>query len=165
MPSLSGSISLGTNSIGGNISANNVNLGGSVVSGTELGLATWGKITGDINEQADLISLTDKIHIDTTAHWNAQPSLVGELGHIYVYTDYVLEDGEYIPGIKIGDGSAYLIDAPFVTGDNSLLLSHINNDSIHVTAEEKLFWDDKVTCFLSQGDNETVIFTKEDLNG
>lgn len=125
------------------------------------GNATWGGITGNIENQTDLINLTDKIHVDTKAHWDAQSSLIGQLNHIYIYTDYQTIDGESVPGIKIGDGLAYLIDAPFVAGNDAVLNEHIADSDVHVTAQERLFWNDKVTCFISQGDAETVVFSKE----
>ncbi len=125
------------------------------------GNAIWGGITGNIENQTDLINRTDTIHIDTTAHWDAQQTLVGQLNHIYVYSDYQSINGVSFPGIKVGDGAAYLIDAPFIAANNTELNSHINNTGVHVTASEKLSWNDKVTCFISQGDSETVVFSKE----
>jgi len=127
-------------------------------SGTD---AVWGSITGNINNQTDLINRTDTIHIDTTSHWNAQTDLIGKLNHVYVYSDYQTINGVSVPGIKVGDGQAYLIDAPFIAGNDAALNTHINNTDIHVTSQEKLFWNDKVTCFLSQDDNENIVFTKE----
>lgn len=101
------------------------------------------------------------VHRDTTTHWNAQVQLVAERGHIYVYSDYLQVDGVTLPAIKIGDGTTYLIDLPFVSGDNTVLSDHINNIVIHVTAEDKAFWNNKVTCFVSAVDAEHLIFTKE----
>ena len=64
----------------------------------------------------------------------------------------------YIPGIKIGDGLAYLIDLPFT---DSELIDHINNTTIHVTAEEKNFWNNKNRVFISPQDEENLIFTTQ----
>lgn len=64
-----------------------------------------------------------------------------------MYTDYRLdEEGNAVPGIKIGDGNAYLIDAPFMDTD---IIDHINNHTIHITEEERQFWNNKVRCFES----------------
>lgn len=52
---------------------------------------------------------------DTTENWNKQRSLIGKANTIYVYTDYMTIGNTVIPGFKIGDGNAYLIDSPFVT--------------------------------------------------
>ena len=63
---------------------------------------------------------------------------------LVVYTDFSsYEDAEtgeihYIPGFKIGDGNAYLIDKPFLSDDIRMtLINHINNGTIHITAEER----------------------------
>ena len=101
----------------------------------------------------------DIVHIDTTAHWNAQSQLIAESGHVYVYLDYTIIDDEPIPAIKVGDGTSYLIDMPFVAGNDELWNEHINNTVIHVTAADKVFWNNKVTCFLSAVDAENLVFT------
>ncbi|MDD6561361.1 MAG: hypothetical protein PUF17_10430 [Lactimicrobium massiliense] len=106
-----------------------------------------------------------RIHVDTSEHWNAQRDLIAKKNHLYVYTDYVTEDGVKIAGIKVGDGKAYLIDTPFIVGNTSLLEKHINDKIAHITKEERDFWNNKVTCFLSAGDAETIVFTKERENG
>lgn len=102
---------------------------------------------------------SDIVHFDTTAHWNAQTTLIGQSGHIYVYTDYSKDnDNNDVPGIKLGTGS-YLIDEPFVDGNREELLDHIGNTVIHVTQAEKDAWDEKVRCFMSQSNNELLVFT------
>ena len=78
-------------------------------------------------------------------------------GEVIIYDDYqtktwqVEEYGELvtktekIPGIKIGDGNAYVQDLPFVDKDlREKLMAHINNAEIHTTLAEKLFWNNKV---------------------
>lgn len=102
-----------------------------------------------------------KVNVDTTSDWNTQRDLIGKRGEIYVYSDYIDKDGKQIPGIKIGDGKAYLIDSPFIAGNNEELLSHLQNKDIHVTSDEKDFWNNKVTCFISKGIDEAIVFTKE----
>lgn len=109
----------------------------------------------DLNKQ--------RVYSNTTAVWNAQRELVGEKDVIYVYTDgSSYTDGNnntvYLPALKIGDGQGYLIDAPFV-GD-ARLIQHINNTTIHVTPEEKEFWNNKVTVDETYVSNEKIIFTK-----
>lgn len=99
------------------------------------------------------------IQSKTTAEWNADPSYVSEKDTIYIYLDYEQDDeGHTIPGIKVGDGSAYLIDLPFI---DSLLMDHINNNTIHITNEQRLFWNNKIRCYLSQIDTENVVFTTD----
>ena len=103
----------------------------------------------------------DNVHIDTTANWNAQPQLVGKRGHLYIYKDYTVVDGVEVPAFKVGDGSAYLIDAPFVAGNDSKLKAHISDVNVHIQDGEREFWNNKVTAFLSQGDSETLVLTKK----
>lgn len=62
-----------------------------------------------------------QIYVGTTEEWNDRPEFIGESEHMYVYTDYDSANGSDIPGIKVGDGSSYLIDLPFVD------LKHITN--------------------------------------
>ena len=97
------------------------------------------------------------IYFDTKAHWDAQTTLVGEANAIYIYTDYKTIDNKNVHGIKIGDGNAYLIDNPFI---DALMQNHINNTDIHITSAERDFWNNKVTCYPSLTDEETIIFTK-----
>lgn len=109
---------------------------------------------------------TRAILYDTTEGWNNQRDLVSEEGVVYIYSDaqsYTTDDGSrtvYVPGIKIGDGNAYLIDLPF-TGSDALIAEHVNDTGLHVTTEEKLFWNNKVDCYLGLDDNENVIFTRD----
>ena len=100
-----------------------------------------------------------EVYFNTVAGWAAQSSLVGQVNTIYVYTDYQEdEDGNQIAGIKIGDGNAYLIDKPFL---DTIYWEHVNDTDVHITAEERAFWNNKVRCFYSLTDNETVVFTTE----
>lgn len=104
------------------------------------------------------------IHYGTTAYWNSQSTLIGENNHIYVYTDYttITSNGETknVPNIKIGDGNAYLIDNPFITTSVEQLINlHINDTTQHITAEERTIWNNKIRCYLSENNNETIVFT------
>lgn len=99
------------------------------------------------------------VHIDTIANWNAQMTLIGQAGHVYVYSDYDTVNGNPVPGIKIGDGLAYLIDAPFVSGDTTKLLAHIADGSVHITPEERAFWNNKVRVDTTYIEEENLIFT------
>lgn len=100
----------------------------------------------------------NNVLVGTTAEWNSNPSLIGKKGTVYIYTDKsVNSDGDPVPGFKVGDGLAYLIDAPF---NDDIMMTHINDSSIHVTDEERLFWNNKVTAYLSPFDIEELILTK-----
>ena len=94
---------------------------------------------------------------DTTANWDAAIGFIPLPGEVIIYDDYetktytVEEYGEtvtktvYIPNIKIGTGNAYVQDLGFVDEKTrEILLAHIRDNDIHVTLQEKLFWNNKI---------------------
>lgn len=100
------------------------------------------------------------IYYNTVEGWDAQPELVSEKNAMYVYTDAYEENGTLIPSIKIGDGSSYLIDIPFV--ESKLMEDfndHIRNTQIHVSEEDRIRWDNKVRAYHSTVEDETIVFT------
>ena len=107
-----------------------------------------------------------RVYYDTTAHWDMQPELIGERGVVYIYSDHEwLEDevGNRTPvaGIRIGDGGAYLIDTPFISDAMTYtIVRHISDTTIHVTPQEKAFWNNKVSSFLDRQEEETLILSK-----
>lgn len=101
---------------------------------------------------------------DTTKNWNAQASLIAEKNVLYIYIDYQIKDNgdgtfTYTPGIKVGDGTSYLIDMPFVGADNPIIEEHIRDNTIHVTAEEREFWNKKWRGYTNPAVTETLFFT------
>ena len=100
-------------------------------------------------------------YTDTTENWNAKRSYIPDRGDIVIYTDYGHMDDGYgnvidVPGIKIGDGNAYLIDLPFVGADVRYqilteLRAHSGNTLIHVTPEDRAFWNNKLNCTVNDG--------------
>lgn len=100
----------------------------------------------------------------TTEYWNDKPQLIPKKDTIIIYTDYQSKEEEgniiNIPGIKIADGSAFLIDQPFVDEDiRKVVSSHINNSDIHITPQEREFWNNKVRCYLDTLEQDNIIFT------
>lgn len=104
---------------------------------------------------------------NTTAGWNSNPKYLPKKGEICIYTDYMTiqddmgNDVTY-PGIKIGDGNSYLIDMPFVGDDTRYLLlrrlqEHENDAVVHVTQQDRDFWDNKLNCDVN---GETLILTR-----
>ena len=94
-----------------------------------------------------------KLKRDTTENWNNARGFVPLAGELILYTDYSSYTKEVngqnkviaIPGIKIGDGSAYVQDLPFVDEElRDILMDHINNMDLHVTLGEKTFWNNKI---------------------
>lgn len=95
----------------------------------------------------------------TTAEWSALTSYIPKKGEICVWSDYRVEDGVKYAGIKVGDGMAYAVDLPFVGGEfDDLLTDHISNNVVHITAAERLFWNNKVSAEYG---NETLILSKD----
>ena len=93
------------------------------------------------------------------SEWPGRAGEVSQQGMFYVYTDYSQDEhGVNIPAVKIGDGLAYIGDLPFTKAD---FLSHINDTTIHVTQQEKEFWNNKVRCYILQENNENLIFTTD----
>lgn len=118
----------------------------------------------------DIVNTRIKLKRDSTANWNAARGFVPLEGELIIYTDYqpsyVLnidgtysldnngnpiirkdKDGNvlYTPGIKIGDGKAFVQDLPFIDDElREKLITHINNTEIHVTLQDKEFWNNKV---------------------
>lgn len=119
-------------------------------------------------ERIDRIIEKSKNHIiyysKTQQEWNQTMNLISEENAIYIYTEYYNEEGELkkTPGIKIGDGINYLYDLPFVHDPQFYddFLSHIGNKNIHVTIDEKNFWNNKINVdtFVQ---NENLILNRD----
>lgn len=97
-----------------------------------------------------------KILFAPKADWDMDSTKIAEANTIYVYTDYTGYDGKSLAGFKVGDGTSYLIDMPFV---DQVYNDHINNSTIHITQAEREFWNNKVRCYLDGSDEEEIIFT------
>lgn len=114
-----------------------------------------------------------RVYYDTTDGWNAQLNLVAEKGTIYIYSDYTYIEDEVgnrtdIAGIKIGDGTSYLIDMPFISDAATYLITmHIANAEVHVSRAEKEFWNNKVSAYINHEDGEGLVLSKTsyELNG
>ena len=103
-----------------------------------------------------------KAIVDTTANWNQKTTYIPTKGEIIVYSDYHVIDGQPYPGIKIGDGLAYVVDLPFVgeeieSGIMDILNDHIRNQDVHVTPEDKEFWNNKLNYMI---DGEKLVLTR-----
>lgn len=122
----------------------------------------WGKLKNNLNNK--MIYYSKK-----KAEWDLNKDLMSQKNVLYIYSDYksVNKDMEqiFIPGLKIGDGTTYLIDLPFIndTGEGSeieqIILNHINNNIIHISAEERKFWNNKLNLLL-QPESQTLIFNR-----
>ena len=107
-----------------------------------------------------------QIKHDTTENWNNAVGFIPLPGEVIVYDDYetktytVEEYGEtvtktaLIPNIKVGTGNAYVQDLAFVDEKTrDILMTHINDHDIHVTLQEKVFWNNKINI----DDSEDII--------
>ncbi len=95
------------------------------------------------------------VYVDSTQNWNAQVSYIPKKGDIIIYNDRDIiydEHGNmlYVPGVKIGDGNAYLIDMPFIDAAQiQRLENHINDSIRHITASERTFWNNKLNLTIN----------------
>ena len=112
---------------------------------------------------------------DTTANWDAARGFIPLEGEVIVYNDYktiIKEiDGEerivQIPGMKVGDGRAYVQDLPFIDEElRDKIMSHISNTDVHVSLAEKSFWNNKINVddayenIYNELENETLILNR-----
>lgn len=120
-------------------------------------------------DDATLLTAADKakldalgIYCDTTANWAEATGFIPAKGNIVIYTDHRSLEGAPIPGIKIGTGNAYVQDLAFI--DDAIaadLYAHINNSNIHITAQERTFWNNKLNVNDSaEVVGENLIFTR-----
>lgn len=128
---------------------------------------------------SDTVFTRIKSKHDTTANWNNAIGFIPLAGEIIIYDDYetktytVEEYGEQvtktvnIPNIKIGTGNAYVQDLAFVDQKTrEILMEHINNQEIHTTLPEKLFWNNKINIddsndvLYDELIDETLIFNR-----
>lgn len=110
----------------------------------------------------------------TTAEWNAKTDLISKRNTIYVYTDHVKnEEDQDVPGIKIGDGKAYVVDLPFIAASfaqaaqtAAVAQTAISGGDgsggvggVPVTQEEKDNWDNKLSGDIDPDDPENFVFS------
>lgn len=88
----------------------------------------------------------------TCDYWNSKPELITQKDVFYVYTDYCTvnndSETEYRPGLKIGDGKAYLIDTPFIA-----------STLVDITPSDVERWNEKWRGYILEASPENLIFT------
>ena len=87
-------------------------------------------------------------------------SIKPELGQLVIFTNLrerTKSDGTTITsaGIIVGDGIKTIEQLPFI---DWFYWDHINDKKIHVTEEQKTFWDNKISCDV---DDETLNLKKD----
>lgn len=108
------------------------------------------------------------ISYNTTAYWNEHSDYFPERSEIVVYSDrYTYVDDQnvthYIPGVKIGSGNAYVADLAFIDEElERQLIAHIQDTVIHVTAQDRNFWNNKLNVNDTQEviDGDTLVFNR-----
>ncbi len=98
-----------------------------------------------------------QIKHDTTENWNNAIGFIPLPGELIVYDDYETKTytaEEYgqvvtktinIPNVKVGTGNAYVQDLAFIDESiRDIVIKHIQDHDIHVTLQEKVFWNNKV---------------------
>ena len=97
--------------------------------------------------------------IGTTAYFEGVKTTVPPKGQLVIFSD--LRSIEITnsdsskstitsAGIKVGDGEKTIEQLPFI---DWFYWDHINDKNIHVTSEQKKFWNNKITCKV---DDETL---------
>ena len=150
-----------------------VNLGGSGSGGTRDYNKLYNKPSINGVELVGDLSLSDigvqnNILAEDTKYWNSHRSFIPECGQIIIYIDkgtIVNQDGTetMVPGIKVGDGMAYLIDLPWVGEDTTAAIfesleDHIRNTEIHITSNERAEWNQKINVRLDAQNQEIIEF-------
>lgn len=95
-----------------------------------------------------------KLRNETTQYWTDNAMYIPGRDEIIVYSDRSVIDGIRIPGVKIGDGNAHVVDLPFLDQELADLLSrlaksiddHIRDSAVHITEEERCYWNNKLNC-------------------
>ena len=128
-------------------------------SGTTSGSHT---VQAAIDALNDAISTGDKeVFYGTTEYWNNQPQFIPIRGCVYIYSDHDTDsEGNPIAGLKIGDGTSYLIDMPFI---DKKYAEHILDTAIHVSASDREFWNNKVTCKVDPININTLLISKNNI--
>lgn len=125
------------------------------------GLPSINGVTIKGNLTAEDLSLSSS-SINTSDGWNLKKTYVPKRGEIVIYLDRSIIDDIAYPGVKIGDGNAYVADLPFIGDDTMIALlsairDHVGNLDIHVTSEEKERWNNKLNYEIH---GEELTFTK-----
>lgn len=108
--------------------------------------------------QAEISDLETVVLFGTTAFWNGQPELITKENCLYVYTDGFTKDFKNIARMKVGDGISKLIDLPYT---DVVYYDHIEDPVVHITQEERDFWNNKVSCYTN---GENLVFTTDKID-
>ena len=120
------------------------------VSGT---LAGQSLLSGNVRGGNGGGEFGGRIITKTTAEWNETPTRMSVKNTIYVYSDGreivdpVTGETSFIPKLKVGDGTSYVVDLPFST--------------MAITQDDIDAWNGKSTLEVTADEaTETLIFTE-----
>lgn len=118
-----------------------------------------------INPELNWDDILDKnilptIHYNSVEGFEEQKFTIPKAGSIYIYYDAVKVEGQDMPRIKIGDGTSYLADLPFMHDIDmkEFIQTHIDDTDAHVSVEDRQHWNDKVSVKVSEANDERIIF-------
>lgn len=121
-----------------------------------------GGIADEVIKDMDdrLGKLESQVRCGSTAQWNSEPTYIPAEGQMIIYTDIVGEDGKTHSNIKIGDGSAYIVDLPFITDYPVSVVEkkiddHTADTDAHVSKEDREEWSKKLNTSINE---ENLIF-------
>lgn len=115
------------------------------------------------------------IEYHTTEYYNIEHKTeIYPAGTILIYSDYKTDaQGKLVPGVKVSDGLAYVIDLPFITeqeeaaleiADEALEQSTEALEAVNAVQtlidEKETSWDNKITCSDEPVQNETLVLTR-----
>ena len=108
------------------------------------------------------VYFSGKISIDSSEEWSQKTTYIPKNGEIIIYNDRNVIDGVSYPGIKIGDGLAYVVDLPFFGDDETnaiteIVNNHIDDTQSHVSAADREFWNSKINVELN---GESLVLTR-----
>lgn len=91
----------------------------------------------------DYMEATTGIVMKPASTWkNGAGDLISSRGILYIYASDIIGQS---PKMKVGDGTSYIKDLPFITDDlQDQIDQHINNSSIHVSSQDRIIWDNKL---------------------
>lgn len=133
-----------------------------------LGLVNY--ISDGLMSSADKIKLDNlratSIKYNTKEYWDNARGYIPPRGELIIYADYMSKvvNGQTIllPAVKIGSGNAYVQDLAFLGDDiRDALLAHIADATRHITAQERLRWNNKLNVDDSQEViGESLVFNR-----
>lgn len=99
----------------------------------------------------DLTHSSASIEIHTMEEWRDAGRTISKRGTFYIYSDGYNQEGTLVPRVKLGDGNAYISDLPFLDSPLlNMIIDHINDGTVHITQQQRLFWNNKLNVNDSQ---------------